>query len=298
MKIIDINLRPPVDAMKNDGVFDLELTPPFAAMFGGSYMGRSARERSVPLLMEEMDACGICTGVMPLRRSPDPFLNENVSALIRQYPERFIGLVGIDPGDTETALREIETFVTGGDFLGINMEPSHSGMYVDDERIFPIYQYCQDHDIPIRITYAAAVPDATAIMPQHIEAVAKTFPRLRVCLGHGAFPYFQLNVAVLFSYPNIYLSPDSYIMGLPGYRDYVDAANTICENQIVFGSSYPIHDLQRVVDFYCRAGFREEVLEKVFYHNARRFLGLDKSDPAPWRSDRRSCPVVNLNKFK
>lgn len=296
MKIIDMRLRPPLPSMLDAGIFDIESTQPFARLFDRSYMGKSAIERSIPLLLQEMDENNIEIGVMALRKGKDGKLLEEAAALMDQYPGRFIAFLGVDAGDVDDALAGINDHIIQGRFSGINIEPAHAGMYASDERLFPIYEKCEQNNIPINMTFAGALPDATACMPHRLEPVLKAFPDLRICLSHGAWPWFTQITSLLFSYPNLYVSSDSYIMGMPGYMDYIHAANSCCENQLIFGSCYPIHDIKKVVDFYMHAGFREDVLPKVFYDNAAHFLGLDTTDPAPWRHLPKACPIVDLSK--
>lgn len=298
MKIIDIRLRPPLKSLINNSIFDLEATPPFSRLFDRSYMGASALQRSIPLLIQEMDENNIEIGVMAMRKSNDSaLLLDEAIALMHEYPGRFVGLLGLDLSNIEQAIKDTQYYVVNGKFLGVNMEPTHLGMYVSDERLFPIYEYCEKNDLPVNITFAGMLPDATACMPHRLEPILKAFPKLRLCLSHGAWPWFTQIAGLMFSYPNLYVSSDSYIMGMPGYQEYINAANSCCENQLVFGSCYPIHDLKKVVDFYMQAGFREDVLPKVFYNNAAHFLGIDKNDPAPWRKHKNACPIVNLNKI-
>lgn len=296
MKIIDMRLRPPLPSMVNNSIFDLEATPPFARLFDRSYMGESAIQRSIPLLIKEMDENNIEIGVMALRKSVDRKLYDEAVELMDQYPGRFIGFLGLDLSNVDQAIQDTKDFVVDGRFSGVNLEPTHLGMYASDERLFPVYEYCEKNDIPVNMTFAAMVPDSTAAMPHRLDPVLKTFPKMRLCLSHGAWPWFTQVSALMFSYPNLYVSSDSYIMGMPGYMDYINAANSCCEDQLIFGTCYPIHDIKKVVDFYLNAGFREDVLPKVFYDNAARFLGLDKTDPAPWRKHPQACPVVNLSK--
>ena len=298
MKIIDMRCRPPMKSMKEDATFCVEATEPFARMFDRSYMAESAKTQSLPLLMKEMDQLGIEKGVVALRKSTDDSLNQEAQQLLADYPDRFVGFLGLDPSDIPAALKDVEDYIVNGRFTGINLEPSHKGMYIDDERLFPLYEKCEKEQIPVIETFAGALPDSTACMPSHLENVPKHFPELKLCLTHGGWPWFKELAGVLFSYPNIYVSPDGYLMGFPGWRDYVDAANSFCENQVVFGSAYPVHAQEKVLNYFLHCGFREDVLPKVLYDNAAHFLGLDNTDPAPWRSMPKVCPIVNLNRFK
>ena len=57
---------------------------------------------------------------------------------------------------------------------------------------------------------------------------------------------------------------------------YVKAANEFLEDQLLFGSTYPVASFESVLEGYRNAPFRPEVLEKVLYTNACRLYGFTK----------------------
>jgi predicted TIM-barrel fold metal-dependent hydrolase len=60
----------------------------------------------------------------------------------------------------------------------------------------------------------------------------------------------------------------------PGGRHYVEAANGALADQVAFGSSYPFRAMRQSADDYEQLGFRDGVLEKMFYGNAARLLKI------------------------
>lgn len=125
MKILDVRTRPPFGSIR-DGMFNnpgRELFEPeaFAPRFGMS-VGESARQRSMSLFIQEMDAAGITLGAVLIRKSTG-MDNNDLARLDAAYPGRFIGIAGIDPLDGEEALRETEHFALKGACRGILLEP-------------------------------------------------------------------------------------------------------------------------------------------------------------------------------
>jgi len=55
---------------------------------------------------------------------------------------------------------------------------------------------------------------------------------------------------------------------------YVQFANTLLQDQMVFGSDYPFITPERWLADFEGAGFRPAVHEKILLLNARRALGL------------------------
>ena len=286
MKSIDMRCRPAVKSAQKLWIYNDNMSY-FAAKFGGSYLAESAKQKSIDMLIEEMDRLEIKKGVFEVRRDGDPAANEEAAELLEQYGDRFVCRVGVDAADIKTSLDDIEKYAVHGGFTGVSMEPGVppkglEAMHIDDERIFPIYEKCQSEKLPIAFTFGGpAFPDWSAYLPSRVEHVARNFPNMKICLLHGAWPMFTQMCNILMMYPNVNVCVDSYLMLLPGYQDYILAANYMLQDQIMFGTSYPLHAQEKVVDFYMKAGFREEVLPKVMYDNAARYLGIAEGHPQP-----------------
>ena len=64
------------------------------------------------------------------------------------------------------------------------------------------------------------------------------------------------------------------MLNIPGSRDFIDAANSLLQDQIVFGSAYPCVSYKYVLD-YLRKHLNKNVLDKVLYKNALNALHLN-----------------------
>jgi hypothetical protein len=117
------------------------------------------------------------------------------------------------------------------------------------------------------------IPDLAFNDPSAIGCVARAFQRLQIVVHHGAWPRVDEIIGVAFRYANVTLVPDMYIFQ-PGGRLYVEAANGALGDQIAFGSSYPFRAMRQSADDYAKLGFKDAVLDKVFYANAARLLGV------------------------
>ena len=226
MKILDVRTRPPFGSIR-DGMFNnpgRELFEPeaFAPRFGMS-VGESARQRSMSLFIEEMDAAGITLGSRADPKSTG-MDNNDLARLDAAYPGRFIGIAGIDPLDGEEALRETEHFALKGPAGASVLEPGFCStpLYANDQRIYPIYELCQQHGIPVFLSFGGYVaPDLTYNSPFIIDRLALDFPSLKLVIAHGGWPFVTEICHVAFNRENVYLAPDLYTMNVPGNRDYL-----------------------------------------------------------------------------
>ena len=280
MNVIDMRCRPPLPSLLETRLYDIDYATNFAKKFGGSYIAESAKNRSVPQLLQEMKQLNITLGVYEVRWSKTIDANQEALDFYKNYSNLFAIMTATDVTDIQASLQAIEQYTVHGSFTGVNLEPGNPGLgynslFIDDETLSPIYALCQDYDLPLTVTFGGcAYPDATAYMPHRVENVLCNFPKLRLGLCHGAWPWFKEYGGLMIKYPNLRIIPDSYIMFTPGYQEYIHAANYLLSEQLLFGTSYPYHDQQRVLDFYLKCGIRQENIEKILYYNAMDFLKL------------------------
>jgi len=279
MKKIDMRLRPPYGAISNLWYYGSRMDE-FAKKFDRGRIDRSATEKSMELLLADMEA-NETQGFACVRRTGTTAVNESCAELLEKYGDKFYGGLGLDVCFVEESLADIDKYVINGPFSAVNIEPDCPPdpkyyMYHDNEKIFPIYEKCEAEGIPVAFTWGGPLfGDLASRDPKILATLLTTFPKLKIGLMHGAWPFFNTHILGLAAgFPNLFIIPDHYMCGWPGWRDYVDAANTICPDQICFGSSYPLNSLSGVISFYDNAGFRPEIMHKVYYDNAARFLGL------------------------
>jgi predicted TIM-barrel fold metal-dependent hydrolase len=75
--------------------------------------------------------------------------NDGVGEIIRKYPKRFLGTAVIVPGDKKEMLKELERAINKLGLKGISLASSYQGIYLDDERFWPLYERVMELDIPI-----------------------------------------------------------------------------------------------------------------------------------------------------
>jgi predicted TIM-barrel fold metal-dependent hydrolase len=117
-------------------------------------------------------------------------------------------------------------------------------------------------------------PNLDYAHPNAVARLARKFPALNIICYHGYYPYVNEIVGAAFRYSNIYLVPDMYIFQ-PGSQLYVEAANKFLGDQLLFASSYPFREMKQSVDEFTKLGFKDEVLDKVFYKNSARLLRIN-----------------------
>lgn len=270
MKVIDMRFRPPYKSWSS-GMFKSIAGIEATAKIRKVSVAESVRKMSMELLIQEMKEAN-AIGVTPVRKVMGG-LNEDIASLIETYPDYFIGIANIDPLETTLALEEVERFVINGPAKGVIIEhawaTNKEHWFVNDSRAFPVYEKLQEYNIPVLFTYGGrGVKNQEYYNPRYIDDLAFTFPKLKMVLCHGGWPYVTQACHVAISHINVYLSPDVYMMDFTaGYQDYITAAKYQLQNQMLFGTAYPVMSLKDGINKY-EEMFEEEILEKIFYRNA------------------------------
>ena len=282
---IDMRLRPPLPSWR--------ATPQFTEGTGyyptriGFPRPRSVLSQAMPDLIEEMDEAEIKWGVIMGRQSAPPLgciPNDEIAAAIVQHPTRFVGFAGIDLESIEAAVIEIERTAKLPGFCGMSIEPgaSHQAMYSDDQRLYPLYDRCQELDRPISISLSGFLSAATGHdlaygSPTSVHKVAKDFPRLKIIVSHAAWPNVMPMIEVAFLRPNVYVSPDLYMnhVDTPGAEEFIKAARFFLAERLLFGTAYPSRPLKESVQAFRQWDLSPKLADAILHLNAARLLGLE-----------------------
>jgi predicted TIM-barrel fold metal-dependent hydrolase len=285
--IIDMRLRPPVEAWTKGTVFRTAMHyPRHFFTFKGA---RSAWLESVDVLFEEMDSAGIRYGVAMGRASSGAgnlggVANKDIVDVVSRYPDRFLGFLGVDLEAIPESLAEIREYAHAPNIKGISIEPGSGKVprWSDDASLDPVYQLALELGLPVSISLsgllsALAGHDITWSSPVSIQRVAQRYPKLNIIVSHAAWPYADEMVVVALACPNIYVSPDLYAAtaGMIGADSYVKGANLFLEDRTLFGTAYPVKDIQESLRDFLGLGWRPEIIQKILWTNAARLLGIE-----------------------
>lgn len=285
MPVIDFRIRPPFGEYLQMVMYSRpERRDRFTRQLGFE-PAPSVVQRSPDLMLAEMDEAGIDVGVVIGRHAGffGSVSNETVMEFVNRYPGRFLGVASIDVSDRKAAVATIEAAMKAG-FVAINIEPTAAPvpMQTDDRRMYPIYAFCEDNNIPIILmTGGNAGPDLGYTVPVALDRVLADFPSLKVVSSHGNWPWVHEVLHIAYRRENLYLSPDMYLVEMPGMVDYLKAADTFLADRFIYASSYPLCPVKGYYEWFSRLPLRTESKERILYKNALEFLGLDRLPARP-----------------
>jgi predicted TIM-barrel fold metal-dependent hydrolase len=243
---------------------------------------------------KEIGGYGITTAVSVSGQSPDLTIggrpqgarttsNDDMAKFQNEHWGRFIGVAGIDVGNVlHDSMKELERSHKLG-LRAVFIEPGRSPKCdLDDRRLWPFYERVQQLDMTL-IPQTSGLWGGMSIdfaNPRHLEPIAEDFPDLRILAGHACYPFVREAIIVAARHPNIWLSPDMYLIQM-GTDDWVKSVNGNffgLQDQFLFGTGYPAIPLKPYIDEFWKLPWKPDVLPKILYKNALRCFKLE-DDP-------------------
>jgi hypothetical protein len=230
-------------------------------------------------ILAEMDSAGIDYGLILPNEStqigidiPNEFVLE-----FCQGQERLLPWVDVNPQNTNDPVKRLETLVKAG-ARALKLYPTYQWFYPNDPSLNKLYALAQEARLPVMIHTGSSIFPTSRIKygdPLFLDDVAVDFPELNIVLAHsGRGPWYSHAVTLARTRDNVFLE----ISGIPPHRllEYLPALTRL-SHKTIFGSDWPsVPPLKRVVQDIASLPFSSEDLEKIFWGNAARLLGLEE----------------------
>lgn len=230
-----------------------------------------------------MKAAGVSRAVLHAEYSygDAEVLNRTVAEKVQAHPDTLIGFAGLDPSSAEDPVADLDCYVKQLNMKGLNLQPWVQGWYPDDERLYPVYSYCQENGLPVAVHASLNFALHRRIdygHPGHLDPVACDFPQLTIIANHGGWPWVNEMVAVAWKRRNVYVeiggvAPKYIARPGTGWELFLTYGNSLLQDQILFATDSLIPH-QRAVEEVDMLPFKDEVKEKLLFKNALRVLKL------------------------
>ncbi len=221
-----------------------------------------------------------------------------ISKIQSEAPDKIIAFAWIEPR-LKNVIRILEDAVTKYECQGIKLMPDH--FYPYDQKFFSFYEKIQELGVPI-IFHSGILSDnkdSSRFCKPVFYEVMLNFPRIKFALAHMSWPWVDECIAVYERFMSrLWTTPEAekidkmqmYIDLTPGtpkfYRKKAleTALAMGAENHMMFGTDSHASDfnpdwggVRRILEIDRKIireelGYPEEVMEKICYKNAERFL--------------------------
>ena len=123
-------------------------------------------------------------------------------------------------------------------------------MYPPSDAVYyPLYTKCCELDLPLCLNTGIPGPPipGEAQNPMHLDRVCVRFPELKLCMIHGADPWWDIAIRLMLKYRNLRLMTSAWSpKRLP--EALLHYMRTRGKERIIFASDYPVLSMERCVE--------------------------------------------------
>ncbi|MEJ7585747.1 MAG: amidohydrolase family protein [Acidimicrobiales bacterium] len=259
------------DLANDDATKSMEM--PAEYMFKGvPKYGDDEVDDPVSVVLRQMATHGISRFLVGIHE------NEHSQRAVREHPDRFAGMVNVDPNRGMEAVRDVEAAIgEWGESLravhcwGTGINPQ---VPIDDKRMYPLYAKCVEVGLPI-IVYAGVPGPRIPMMaqyPMQLDEVCWFFPELQVGAPRSR-AMDRADGEVALKWPGLHYSTAPSPRYYP--QDIVDFANTRGADKVIYAGYYAAGlSLDRIFAELPAVTFRPHVWPKFLRKNAQRVFRL------------------------
>ena len=160
-------------------------------------------------LVADMDAAGIEKAVLSIgTQQPDP----RVLQFHVKYPGRFAYAAWLQPTGKMDEVWALEALVRDYPIAMARVVPFSVDRPPTDPLYYPLYVKCIELDLPVSINTGLPGPPMPGECqnPIYLDRICFQFPELKVCMAHGADPWWGVASRLMIKYRNLYLMTSAY----------------------------------------------------------------------------------------
>jgi uncharacterized protein len=177
--------------------------------------------------------------------------NEYIADYVRDHPEKLIGFAAVDPA-CDDVRAVLEHAVDDLGLRGVKLGPIYQNIHPMDERMLPVYEFCEKRNLPILIHQGTTFPREAPLkyaLPILLEDVALKFPNLKMIIAHLGHPWVVETIVLIRKQPNFF-SDISALHYRPWqfYSALITAKEYGVLDKLLFGSDFPFTTAEATID--------------------------------------------------
>ncbi|KAF0958421.1 4-hydroxyphenyl-beta-ketoacyl-CoA hydrolase [Rhodococcus sp. T7] len=208
---------------------------------------------------------------------------EEIAEGAARHNDVLIPFGSVDPWQGKAAVRRVHRLVDDYGVKGFKFHPSMQGFEPNDRRFYPLYDAITEAGVPAlfhtgQTGIGAGLPGGHGIKlrysdPMLLDDVAADFPDLTVIMAHPAVPWVDAQISIATHKANVYIDLSGWS---PKYfpPQLVKAANSMLRHKVLFGSDFPVIQVDRWIKDFENLDIKPEVAPLIFKQNALRVLGI------------------------
>jgi len=221
-------------------------------------------------LIEQMDRAGVEKAVITIDASRP---SERALRFAEKHPKRFFYAASLQPTGRMSEVWALEALVKAHPVVMARVVPFGTDTPPSHVSYFPLYVKCIELDLPVSINTGLPGPPVPGECqnPLHLDRVCVQLPELKICMAHGADPWWGVAIRLMIKYRNLSLMTSAYA---PKYLppELIHFMNTRGQDKVLFASDHPVLSFERCIREAQALDLREGVLDKYLYANAERLF--------------------------
>jgi uncharacterized protein len=169
--------------------------------------------------------------------------NEFIADYVKKYPQKLIGFAAVDPMGGDNVNEMLEFAVEDLKLRGVKLGPIYQNIHPLDERMLPVYAFCEKRNLPILIHQGTTFPRKAPLkysLPILLEDVAMQFPDLKMVIAHMGHPWIDETIVLIRKQPNFYADISAlHYRPWQFYNALIIAKEYGVLNKLLFGSDFP-----------------------------------------------------------
>ncbi len=230
-------------------------------------------ENYVKVLNEE----GVYAGILLPEYSPltaGTLLVEEAIEFQNRFPQ-FIAFGNINPNVHLNPLKEFKRQISLG-VKGLKLHPVHGLFFVNEKRLYPLYEFCQNNKLPVMMHAGTSIFPGTKLKhadPYTFDEIASDFPDLTIILCHaGRGFWYHIAEFLIRRHENVYID----ISGLPpkNLLKYYPNLDKLSD-KFLFGTDFPgVPSVSKNIETIKSLPISDNSKEKILYKNAKKILNF------------------------
>lgn len=224
-------------------------------------------------LLERMDALGVTTAVLTpgLTRTG---VEESLEVADAHAGRFLVAAMIVDPGQPTRNVLHLRDLAQHPRFVMVRVAPLFTQVPIDDPKHYPIYQVCEELELPVAINVGIPGPRVRSRVqhPELLEDVLIDFPELTVIGAHMGHPYEELLMNYMRKWDRLHLSCTAYA---PRYLDPALLAfmgTSRYRGRVLWGSDDPWFPMRRSLEDARSLSLDDEAMALFLGGSARRLL--------------------------
>ncbi|MFA5778809.1 MAG: amidohydrolase family protein [Elusimicrobiota bacterium] len=226
-------------------------------------------------LLKSMDEAGIEKSVI-LNIATKPPQTENIIKWCKEIKsERIIPFASIHPENKKPG--DLIKKISGEGLPGIKFHPMYQNFYIDDEKMFFIYEEIVKNNLILlfHIGFDIAFPDVRSAEIRRLKKVVKKFPELKIVAAHtGGWRMWDEVLSELAGL-DIWIETSMTLKYIEDRKIFLEILKRHPSDKIMFGTDTPwSNQLEEVKMMQDLRDISDDLNEKIFSGNAKKLLNL------------------------